>query len=108
VSKAVLIGVAVLLIAAIAAYFAFWPKPTSDKLTVTIVAPAFTAPYFSIDGQNVPLQGKDTQLRLAAGKHEFVFPKTGCKGTFAVGPGRTRFMPESHGSTDCKLLPASE
>lgn len=106
-SQAVLLGILVLLIAAVGAFFAFRPGSPSQKLTVTILAPAFSAPYFSIDGQNVPLQGSDTQLQLAPGRHEFVFPKTGCKGTFNVGPGKTRFLPQSHGPSECGLAPAS-
>jgi hypothetical protein len=102
--KAVLMGILVLLAAAIIAYFAFRPS----GLDVAILVPSgFSAPRFTIDGKNYPIEGQTIHVKLARGDHQFQFPKTGCGGTFNVAPGKTTFVPTARGPNDCSLQPTA-
>jgi hypothetical protein len=88
------------------------PQPASvpQRIDVTILGPDFNAVNFVIDGHNLPLHrnGKAQTIRLTPGEHHFTFPVSGCRGTFTVASGQTRFLPEMHSKTDCKLRSMSD
>jgi len=99
-NKALLIGIPVVLLAIIAGYFALRPS----AVDVTILAPSgFSAPGFSIDGTNYPIEGQAVHLKLAPGAHNYRFPKTNCGGAFTVASDKTTFLPRADVSGDCSL-----
>jgi len=103
-NKALLIGIPVVLLAIIAGYFAF----RSSAVDVTILAPSgFSAPGFSIDGTNYPIEGQAVHLKLAPGAHNYRFPKTNCGGAFTVASDKTTFLPRADASGDCSLRPVA-
>jgi hypothetical protein len=101
-NKALLIGIPVVLIAIIVGYFAMKP----GGIDVTILAPSgFSAPRFSVDGTTYPIEGQAVHLKLAAGDHKFLFPKTSCSGTFTVSSDKTTFLPKADAGGNCALQP---
>jgi hypothetical protein len=116
-NKALLIGVPVLIVAAVIAYFALKPGPQPKVLPVTFSLNTGFQPelkcrpscILSVDGRSVApaYAGQALQMQLEEGKHTFEFAngQDHCQGSFVIASGQTTFVPQWPHPAQCALQP---